>query len=135
MGIPYHEQQELTPEELIQLENNRINLCDDIIRSCSNQLARESGTKVVEKRAAEVGQVVVRHNPVGIAHKALVTAVWSLNCINLVVVSSDEKKQDSCGRQIEHHTSQSHGAEMKVHGNYWRFEDEEPNAYVAPLAR
>lgn len=36
---------------------------------------------------------------------ALVTAVWSPNCINLVVVSNDSDKTDTYGRQIERYTS------------------------------
>lgn len=88
-----------------------------------------------ESGLAEVGEVVVWHNAVGIPHKALVTAVWSKNCINLVVISSDVKKQDDCGRQTERYTSSSHGTEMQVHGFYWRFEDEEPNKYIPPVSR
>jgi hypothetical protein len=86
------------------------------------------------KRELKVGDKVVWHNSVGLAHNALVTSVWGLNCINLVVVSSDEAKKDSCGRQIEHHTSSTYGGVQKVHGFYWRHEDEEPNAYVPPAS-
>ena len=87
-----------------------------------------------EDGLAIVGEVVLWHNPVGKAHKALVTAVWGKNCINLVVVSSDENKKDDCGRQIERHTSSSYKGVSNVHGFYWRFEDEEPNPYIPPVA-
>jgi hypothetical protein len=90
---------------------------------------------VMTDRTPKVGQTVVWHNAVGLAHQALVTAVWSPTCINLVVVSSDEKKQADCGRQIERYTSSLHGKTMNVHGFYWRFEDEEPNAYIPPVER
>lgn len=88
---------------------------------------------MVNERMAKVGQTVVWHNPVGLAHSALVTAVWSATCLNLVVVSSDENKKDDYGRQIERQTSSSHASVSKVHGFYWRFEDEEPNQYVPPV--
>jgi hypothetical protein len=90
---------------------------------------------VVEQRVPEVGEVVVWHDPVGVPHKALVTAVWTPSCINLIVISKDETKQDVYGRQFERYTSQSYGKTMLVHGFYWRFEDEEPNPYVAPLQK
>lgn len=89
----------------------------------------------IEPRVPKVGGIVVWHDPVGKAHNALVTAVWSAKCINVVVISSDETKTDVYGRQIERQTSSSHGAEMKVHGFYWRFEDEAPNEYVPPLEK
>lgn len=83
-------------------------------------------------RKAEVGGRVVWHDAKGKAHEALVTAVWSETCINLIFISSDESKQDSCGRQMERQTSATHKGTQKVHGFYWRFEDEEPNPYVPP---
>ena len=85
-----------------------------------------------QTRELHVGDVVVYHNPVAKAFKALVTAVWSPNCINVVIVSGDDTKTDSYGRQIERVTSLTWGGNMQVHGNYFRFEDEEPNPIVAP---
>jgi len=84
---------------------------------------------------AHVGDVVVWHDSVGTPHKALITAVWSKTCINVVFVSTDENKQDSFGRQIERATSCQYKTLSPVHGFYWRFEDEEPNPYVAPLEK
>ena len=85
-----------------------------------------------QKREVHVGDVVVYHNPVAVAFKALVTAVWSSVCINVVIVSGDAAKTDSYGRQIERVTSLSWGGNMTVHGNYWRFEDEVPNPIAVP---
>lgn len=85
-----------------------------------------------QKREIHVGDVVVYHNPVGKAFKALVTAVWSTVCLNVVVISGDETKTDTYGRQIERYTSLSWGGNMTVHGNYWRFEDETPNPIAVP---
>lgn len=89
-------------------------------------------------RQASIGDHVVYHDPVGKAHDALLTTIWSADehpLVNLVYISSDEARQDSYGRQIERQTSCNHASKMPVHGNYWRFPDEEPNAYVPPVAR
>lgn len=83
----------------------------------------------------KVGDVVVYHNPVGRPSNALVQAVWGPTCINIILVSLDESKTDSYGRQIEHQTSCSHKDTMKVHGNYWRLPSEEPNPIVEPAAK
>lgn len=88
---------------------------------------------MAETRTPKVGEAIKWHDPQGIEHDALVTAVWSPTCINVVVVSKDESKGDQYGRQIERHTSQTHASSNRVHGYYWRFEDEAPNPYVAPL--
>jgi uncharacterized membrane protein len=80
-----------------------------------------------QTRELHVGDVVVYHNPVAKRFNAIVTAVWSKTCINVVIVSGDETKTDSYGRQIERVTSLMHKTVTTVHGNYWRFEDEEPN--------
>ena len=89
----------------------------------------------MENRVVRVGQAVVYHDPVGKPFDAVVTAVWGPTCINVVFVSGDENKQDNYGRQIERQTSLSHKSVMQVHGFYWRFQDEEPNEYKAPLER
>lgn len=81
-----------------------------------------------------VGQHVVWHDPVAVPHDALVTAVHSATCIN-VVICADEGQTDQYGRQICRHSSQTHkSVHGGVHGNYWRFEDEEPNPIAKPLA-
>lgn len=46
--------------------------------------------------------------------------------INLVIVSGDERRQDSYGRQTEHVTSLVHKSDG-VHGFYWRWPDEDKN--------
>jgi hypothetical protein len=84
---------------------------------------------------AHVGGIVIWHDATGGAHKALVTAVWTPTCINVVFVSDDENKQDTYGRQIERATSCPHASVMNVHGFYWRFEDEVPNGYAEALER
>jgi hypothetical protein len=82
-------------------------------------------------RMPELGQLVIWHDSVGKSHHALVTAVWSKTCINVVFVSSDESRKDGYGRQIERQTSVQHKS-IQPHGFYWRFPDEEPNPYVPP---
>jgi hypothetical protein len=86
-------------------------------------------------RRTLVGGHVVYHDPRGEPHDALLTTVWSddeFPLVNLVLVSSDDTRQDAYGRQIERQTSCNHASKMNVHGNYWRFPDETPNAYTPP---
>ncbi len=84
-------------------------------------------------RIAKVGEHVIWHDPSGIQHDGLVTAVHTPTCLNLVVVDHDSSKTDIYGRQIFRPTSSSHKSANQVHGFYWRFPDEEPNQYVKPL--
>lgn len=49
----------------------------------------------------EIGSVVTFIDPVRKEHKALVTAVFSQDCINLTYVSDDPNKTDNYGRQLE----------------------------------
>jgi hypothetical protein len=79
----------------------------------------------MSQRQPKVGEPVVYVDPVGVAHPALVTNPWGPTCVNLVCVSSDDKKTDGYGRQIERYSSCSHKSVVPVHGNYWRFADEE----------
>lgn len=88
-----------------------------------------------QKRVPRVGDTVVFHDPVGLAYQALVTAVWSPVCLNVVYVSQDEAKTDPYGRQIERQTSLLHKSSQPAHGIYWRFEDEEPSPIIAPQER
>lgn len=82
----------------------------------------------------EVGSVVVYMDPVAKPMNALVTAVWGPTCINVVVMSDNEAETDTYGRQIKRFTSVSHKSVTPVHGNYWRWTDEEPNPVVTPSA-
>jgi len=43
---------------------------------------------------------------------------------NLIIVSDDEKRDDSFGRQSEHETSVVHKSNQPAHGNYWCWPDE-----------
>jgi len=80
----------------------------------------------MDQKTVKVGELVHYVNPVGVPSNALVTAVWGPTCINVVIVSDDEKETDCYGRQIKRHTSCSHKAQLpQAHGNYWKFTDEE----------
>lgn len=79
-----------------------------------------------------LGSHVIWHEADGKACDALVTAVWSQTCINVVIVSPDESKRDDYGRQIERRTSCGYKTQNSVHGFYWRFPTDEPNPYVPP---
>lgn len=61
-----------------------------------------------ELRTVKVGEIVKFFNAEKKEQDALVTAVWSPTCINLVIVSLDENKTDCYGRQIERQTSVGH---------------------------
>lgn len=79
-----------------------------------------------------VGEAVHYHDSTSLLHNAIITAVWSNICVNVVVVSADENKTDGYGRQIERYTSLMKGSISKAPGNYWRFIEDEPNEPVAP---
>lgn len=80
----------------------------------------------------EVGDPVIYVDPKGVDHNAIVTAVWSQTCINVVHVSSNSEKLDNYGRQVERQTSLSHKSVSGVHGQHWRGLDEEKAGYVPP---
>lgn len=84
------------------------------------------------ERKVEVGNHVIWHESDGRACDAIVTAVWTPTCINVVIVSPEEAKTDQYGRQIERRTSCTYKSTQQVHGFYWRYPDEEPNPYVPP---
>lgn len=86
----------------------------------------------VTPKEVSVGSIVVWHEPNGRAVNALVTAVWSQTCVNLVIVSPDEAKKDDYGRQVERRTSCMHKGLSTVHGMYWRYLSEDANPYVPP---
>jgi len=88
----------------------------------------------MEERIPQVGDVVVYHDETAVPHNALVTAVWGAKCINLLFVSQEEARRDQYGRQIERKSSSTHKSAFNVHGNYWRWPEEEPNAYTPPVA-
>lgn len=85
-----------------------------------------------EKKEVKVGDVVVWHESNGTPLNAIVTAVWSQTCINVVIVSADDSKTDQYGRQTERRTSCGYKDQNKVHGFYWRYPEDEPNPYVPP---
>lgn len=87
-----------------------------------------------EVRMPEVGDPVVYHDPVGTPFNAVVICVWSAVMINLVTVEDDPTRSDSYGRQIRRITSCQHKSITTVHGNYWRWDNEEPNPIVQPVS-
>lgn len=92
-------------------------------------------------RVPIVGCGVVYVDAHGAQHNALVTAVWGSvenmatqpPCINVVMVSADESKQDQYGRQIWRETSVVYRTVQPAHGFYYMFPGETPNPHVAPL--
>lgn len=61
-----------------------------------------------EISSVKVGESVTYVDSLRNLRSAIVTAVWSPTCINLVIVSPDETKTDTYGRQIERFTSVMH---------------------------
>lgn len=85
-------------------------------------------------KSPTLGGQIVFCDSRGVDHDALITAVWSDTCVNVVFVSGDESRQDSFGRQIERETSVTHVSMAGAHGNYFRHQDEARNAVKAPQA-
>ncbi len=99
-----------------------------------------------------VGDAIVYVTPEGTPVHALVKCVWpgegpgvikyddgseqehkeKAPMVNIVFVSTDENRQDPCGRQTEIETSIYHVSMASAHGNYWRFAEEADREYVAP---
>ena len=80
----------------------------------------------------KVGDAVVFCDPRNVDRMALVTAVHGTQpnpALNLVIVSGDETRQDSFGRQIERPSSACHASMQSAHGYYWRRLHEERNPY------
>jgi hypothetical protein len=89
------------------------------------------------ERKYDFNSQVIYVDPKGVRRAALVTVWWTGDqeistyraangepgC-NLVFVSGDENRKDSCGRQVEHATSVVHKAKQVAHGNYWCWPDE-----------
>jgi hypothetical protein len=61
-----------------------------------------------EIKSVKIGDSVIFIDSLRNELPALVTAVWSLPCINVVYVSTDTNKGDTYGRQIERMTSVIH---------------------------
>lgn len=68
----------------------------------------------------KVGDSVIYTDPVRVDHSAIVTTVWSADCVNVVYVSADEAKQDQYGRQIERETSVGRYSEANCYGRCFR---------------
>lgn len=80
-----------------------------------------------------IGDAVVYADSVRREHPALVTDVHSQSCINLVIISSDETKYDSYGRQTERYTSVGrHNQNGMQFGNSFRETTDEKPEYQAP---
>jgi hypothetical protein len=89
------------------------------------------------ERTYHVGQHVKFINPERKEQDALVTIWWvppeqhphytsgqgEPGC-NLIVVSTDPAKEDSYGRQTDHHTSVVHKSVQPAGGYYWCWPDE-----------
>lgn len=82
-------------------------------------------------RRLAVGDHVLLTDEFGADHNALVTATFGWreygqreDGCNVVIVHSDESREDSYGRQIDRYTSVVHRSEQPADGNFWRWPDE-----------
>jgi hypothetical protein len=85
-------------------------------------------------RKLEIGSSIIFVDAHGLRHNALVTIVWEQvdhyrsdagepGC-NLVFISGDPDRKDSCGRQMERQTSVVHKTKQPANGMYWCWPDE-----------
>lgn len=81
---------------------------------------------------ATLGGTVIYTDPKGVDHEALVTAVWSETCVNVVFVSGDESERDDYGRQIKRETSVSYASVNQVHGRNYRLPGQPKPEYRPP---
>lgn len=82
-----------------------------------------------------VGDAVVFVDPVAVPHNALVTAVWSETCINVVLVNDDPKSTDVYGRQITRQTSLLNKTVQPAHGMYWMLPGDTQNPVVQAIEK
>lgn len=73
----------------------------------------------MDETELKVGGSVTYFDEYGVPHDALVTAVWTPECINVVYVSNDENKRDPNGRQIERASSVQKKSSVTAHGRYF----------------
>lgn len=83
---------------------------------------------------ATLGGMVIYTDSRGVDRDALVTAVWSDTCINVVYVSGDESERDNYGRQIKRETSVSYASVNQVHGRNYRLVGQPKPEYKPPVA-
>lgn len=88
---------------------------------------------------AKVRDHVIFVDSLGRPHDALITGMgdpkWHAEMnrepwVNLIIISDDENRSDSYGRQTERFTSVSYKAGTQAHGQYWMYPGEEPNPIV-----
>lgn len=71
-------------------------------------------------RKIQIRDHVIYADAQRVEHDALVTTIWSPDCINVVYVSGDETKTDNYGRQIARETSVSRFSENNCFGRSFR---------------
>lgn len=72
----------------------------------------------MDQKPLTAGDAVKFYDEYRVPHDAIVTAVHSQTCINLVFVSKDPQKSDPYGNQLERRTSVV-DVSLNSHGNYF----------------
>ena len=67
----------------------------------------------------KIGQAVKYVDEQGNERDALVTAVWSETCINVVLVNDDPAQRDDYSQKLQRETSQVHKSLQTAPGRYW----------------
>lgn len=67
----------------------------------------------------KVGQAVKYADERRQVRDALVTAVWSETCVNLVLVNDDAAQRDDYGQKLQRETPQVHKSIQTAPGRYW----------------
>lgn len=99
-----------------------------------------------ELRQPKIGDHVIFFDQFGMPHDALLTAVWgdvgvrkyTVNeqpvvedfypSVNVLLISPDERREDSYGRQIERQTSVVHSNDQSAWGNFYCFPEQKEAA-------
>ncbi len=97
-----------------------------------NNVVHSQGRIVMEKEKFKKGAHVIYVDSLGRPQNGLVQ-IWhglegiergNIPCCNILVLSLDELKEDTYGRQSEHYTSVVHKSSQPAHGFYWMWPDE-----------
>lgn len=94
-------------------------MVDGIINRKVGELKVTDATDKPEPQTPVIGQRIVYTDTYGKTCDALVTNVFSRDCVNMVIVNSDESQKDDYGRKIFRVTSCMRKSEMSAHGNFW----------------
>lgn len=107
---------------------------------------REEFMSTKELKQPKIGDHVIFFDQFGMPHDALLTAVWGESSVreytqdgktvkedyypsvNVLLISPDERREDSYGRQVERQTSVVHSNDQCAWGNFYCFPEQKEAA-------